>query len=65
MDYFDSKFSSDSEMEAIHLVYPYLALDKFYGADQDQDAESFIQLTERKINFALGDASANPDALAK
>ena len=32
--------------------------------DPDQDAESFIQLIERKINFALGDAPANVDALA-
>ena len=51
-------------MAAIHLAYPDLALDKFSGTDPDQDAESFIQLIERKINFALGDAPANPDALA-
>ena len=51
-------------MAATHLGYPDLALDKFSGTDPDQDAESFIQLIERKINFALGDAPANPDALA-
>ena len=51
-------------MAATHLAYPDLALDKFSGTDPDQDAESFIQLIERKINFALGDAPANPDALA-
>ena len=51
-------------MAATHLAYPDLALDKFSGTDPDQEAESFIQLIERKINFALGDAPANPDALA-
>ena len=51
-------------MAATHLAYPDLALDKFSGTDPDQDAESFIQLIERKINFALGDAPENPDALA-
>ena len=51
-------------MAATHLAYPDLALDKFSGTDPDQDAESFIQLIERKINFALGDAPTNVDALA-
>ena len=51
-------------MAATHLAYLDLALDKFSGTDPDQDAESFIQLIERKINFALGDAPAHPDALA-
>ena len=51
-------------MAAIHLAYPDLALDKFSGTDPDQDAESVIQLIERKINFALGDAPANLDAIA-
>ena len=50
-------------MAATHLAYPDLALDKLSGTDPDQDAESFKQLIERKINFALGDAPANPDAL--
>ena len=43
-------------MAAAHLAYPDLAMDNFYGTDPDQDAETFIQLIERKINFALGDA---------
>ena len=51
-------------MAGTHLAYPDLALDKFSGIDPDQDAESFIQLIGRKIIFALGDALANPDALA-
>ena len=51
-------------MAATHLAYPDLALDKFSGNDPDQDAESFIQLIQRKFNFALGGAPANPDALA-
>ena len=40
-------------MAVIHLADPDLALDNFSGTDPDQDAESFIQLIERKINFAL------------
>ena len=51
-------------MAATHLAYPDLAPDKFSGTDPDQDAESLIQLIEWKINFALGDAPANADALA-
>ena len=51
-------------MAATHLAYPDLALDKFSGTEPDQDAESFIQLIERKINFALGVAPAKLDALA-
>ena len=39
-------------------------MNKFSGTDPDQDAESFIKLTERKINSAFGDAPANPDVLA-
>ena len=50
-------------MANAHLAYPDLALDKFSGADPDQVAESFVQLIERKINFALGDAPADPDDL--
>ena len=46
-----------------HLAYPDLAIDKFSGTDPDQDAESFIQLIERKINFALGDAPADAGEL--
>ena len=50
-------------MANTHLAYPDLALDKFSGTDPDQDAESFVQLIERKINFAIGDAPADPDDL--
>ena len=45
-------------MANTHLAYPDLAIDKFSGTDTDQDAESFIHLIERKINFALGNADA-------
>ena len=51
-------------MAAAHLAYPDLAVDKFFGTDPNQDAESFIQLIERKINFALGDAPADAGELA-
>ena len=50
-------------MATTHLAYPDLGLDKSSGTDPDQDAESFVQLIERKINFALGDAPADPDDL--
>ena len=50
-------------MAQTHLAYPDLALDKFFGTDLDQDAESFIQLIERKINFSLGDATGDADEL--
>ena len=50
-------------MANTHLVYPNLALDKFSGTAPDQDAESFVKLIERKINFALGDAPADLDDL--
>ena len=64
LDYLDSKFPQKNNMAATQLVYPDLALDKFSGTDPDLDAESFIKMIEGKINFALGDAPANPDALA-
>ena len=51
-------------MAAAHLAYPDLAVEKFSGTDPDQDAESFIQLIERKINFALGDAPGDAGELA-
>ena len=51
-------------MAAAHLAYPNLAVDKFSGTDPDQDAESFIQLIERKINFTLGDAPGDAGELA-
>ena len=51
-------------MANTHLAYADLALDKLSGTeDPDQDAESFIQLIERKINFALGDALADAGEL--
>ena len=50
-------------MANTHLAYPDLAIDKFFGTDPDRDAESFIQLIERKINFALGDAPADAGEL--
>ena len=51
-------------MAAAHLAYPDLAVNKFFGTDPDQDAEPFIQLIERKINFALGDAPGDAGELA-
>ena len=51
-------------MANTHLAYPDLAIDKFSGTDPDQDAESFIQLIERKNNFALGDAPGDAGELA-
>ena len=50
-------------MANTHLAYLDLAIDKFSGTDPDQDAQSFIQLIERKINFALGDAPADAGEL--
>ena len=50
-------------MAHTHLAYPDLAIDKFSDTDPYQDAESFIQLIERKINFALGDAPADAGEL--
>ena len=51
-------------MANAHLAYPDLAIDKFSGTDPDQDAGFFIQLIERKINFALGDAPGDAGELA-
>ena len=51
-------------MAAAHLACPDLAVDKVSGTDRDQDAESFIQLIELKINFALGDARGDAGELA-
>ena len=39
-------------MAAVHPAYADLALSKFSGTDVDKDAESVIQLIERKNNFA-------------
>ena len=50
-------------MANTHVAYSDLAIDKFSGTDLDQDAESFIQLIERKITFALEDAPADAGEL--
>ena len=39
-------------MANTHLAYLDLAINKISGTDPDQDTETFIQLNERKINFA-------------
>ena len=51
-------------MANTHLANPRLAVDKFSGTDPDQDAESFIQLIKRKLNFALGDEPGDAGELA-
>ena len=50
-------------MANTHLAYPDVALDKFSSTYPDQHAEPFVQLIDRKINFALGDAPADTDDL--
>ena len=52
-------------MANTHLACPDLAIDKFSGTDPDQDAKTFIQVIEGKINFALGDSLADAGELAK
>ena len=51
-------------MAATQLVSPDIAIDKFSGADPNQDAESFIQLIERKIHSAPRDAPGDAGELA-
>ena len=51
-------------MANIHLAYPDLAIDNFFGTDPDQDNEFLIQVIERKINFALGNALGDAGELA-
>ena len=51
-------------MANTHLAYPDLAINKFSATDPDLDAEPFIHLIERKINFAQGDAPADAGELA-
>ena len=51
-------------MANVHLSYTDLLIDKFSDTDPDQDAESLIQLIERKINFAPGDAPGGAIELA-
>ena len=63
LDHLSYKVDLTTIMANTHLAYPDLALDKFSGTDPDQGAESFVQLIERKINFALGDPPADPDDL--
>ena len=46
-------------MANTYFAYPDLAIDNFSGTDPDQDVESFIQLIERKINFAVRDAGGD------
>ena len=52
-----------STMANTHLAYPDLAIKNFSGTGSDQEAESFIQLIERKINIALGDAHGDAGEL--
>ena len=47
-----------------HLACPDLVFDKISGTNPDQDAESLIQLIERKINSALVDAPADVEEFA-
>ena len=51
-------------MANTHLAYLDIAIEKCSGTDPDQDAESFIQLIEGKINLAPGDAPGNISELA-
>ena len=46
-------------MANTHVGYPDLALDKYSATDTDQVAESFLQIIERSIIFALGDSPAD------
>ena len=43
-------------MANTHLADLDLATEDFSGTDSGQNVESFMQLNERKINFALRDA---------
>ena len=63
MNHLSYKVDWTKIMANTHLAYPYLALDKFSGTDPDHEADSFVQLIEGKIDFALGDAPADPDDL--
>ena len=51
-------------MASTHLADPDLAIDKYSSTDPGKDAEAFIQLIERKVNFALGDAPGVAGELA-
>ena len=52
-------------MANTHLAHPDLTIDKLAGTDPDQDAESFIRLIERKINFNFRDAPGDAGEVAK
>ena len=52
-------------MANTHLAYLDLAVNKISGTDPDQDAESFIRIIERKINFTLEDAPGDTGELTK
>ena len=51
-------------MANTQLAYLDLAIDKCSGTDLDQDAESFIQLIKRKINFPPRDAPGDAGEMA-
>ena len=51
-------------LAAAHLAYPDLAVEKFSDTDPDQDAESIVQLTGRKIPLPLEMSPANAEQLA-
>ena len=61
MDHLSYNVDWTTIMANTHLAYPDLALNKFSGTDPNQDAESSVQLIERKINFAFRDAPADLD----
>ena len=46
------------------MANTHLVIDKISGTDPDQDVESFIQLIERKNNFAVEDAPGDAGELA-
>ena len=52
-------------MAATHLDYMDLANNKFSDTDPDQEADSLIQLIERKIKFAPADEPRNAAELAR
>ena len=62
-EYLDLKIYR-SIIAATHLAYPDLAIDNFCGTDPDQDAESFLQIIEQKINFTPADAPGDAGELA-
>ena len=63
IEYLDLNFNW-SVMAATHFAHPNPAIDKFSGTDPDQDAKTFIQPIERKINLAFADAPLDAFELA-